>query len=56
MKITCDDCKHFVRDKINPPAGVGHCGHPKRVELTCFYPMEQHRCRAHEPSTTEESA
>lgn len=51
LKITCDDCKHFVRDRINPPAGIGTCGHPKRKEQVGFYPMEKHLCRAHEPIT-----
>lgn len=55
MRVICETCKHFVRDKINPPAGVGRCGHPKRKEPAYFYPREQHLCRAHEP-TTEESA
>lgn len=55
-RIACETCKHFVRDKINPPAGVGKCGHPKRKEPAYFYPMEKHLCRAHEPTTNEEPA
>ncbi|HEX7648519.1 MAG TPA: hypothetical protein VF450_14025 [Noviherbaspirillum sp.] len=53
-RVTCDDCKHFVRDKINPPAGVGHCGHPKRKEFATFYPMERHLCRAHSTTNSAE--
>jgi len=54
MKIICDNCKHFMRDKINTAAGIGMCGHPKRTDRVGFYPLEQHRCRAHEPTNSSE--
>jgi hypothetical protein len=48
--IVCETCKHFVRDQVNPAAGIGQCGHPKRKEVAAFYPAEKHHCRAHQPN------
>lgn len=56
MMVACRSCRHFVPDKINPPAGMGKCGHPKRKEPVYFYPTERHSCRAHELITKEASA
>lgn len=41
-KITCGNCRHFVRDALNPAQGAGRCnvGHsPERP-----WPMVQHVC------------
>jgi len=38
--VTCGDCRHYLPDTVNPPAGMGGCGlgHPSR------WPMQRHRC------------
>jgi len=41
--ITCDHCRYFRPDAINPKAGMGKCCADARHGY--FYPMEKHRCR-----------
>lgn len=38
--VTCGDCRHYLPDTVNPPAGMGGCGlgHLSR------WPMQRHRC------------
>ena len=38
--VACGDCRHYLPDTVNPPAGMGGCGlgHPSR------WPMQRHRC------------
>lgn len=43
---TCEHCRHFHPDRINPPAGIGRCMHPARHGY--FYPAQKHHCRDHE--------
>ncbi len=43
--VTCDDCIHFRRDTINPPAGLGFC----ELRKIAQYPMAPHYCRQREP-------
>ena len=42
--VTCEDCRYFRRDDINPQAGIGVC------ELKHFgvYPLAPRYCRQHE--------
>jgi len=43
---TCETCTHYRRDPINPPAGLGSCGH--RNQHLARYPAQQHHCKDHE--------
>lgn len=38
--VTCGDCRHYLPDTVNSPAGMGGCGlgHLSR------WPMQRHRC------------
>ncbi|MDT8320748.1 MAG: hypothetical protein RQ826_09520 [Xanthomonadales bacterium] len=40
-EVTCSDCRHFIRDKINPPQGIGRCGVGQDGLL---YPNIKRRC------------
>ena len=40
--VTCEGCRHFRPDTINPEAGMGTCGAGKGVH----YPMARHACGA----------
>lgn len=41
--VTCEGCRHFTPDAINPPAGMGVCNAGKGVH----YPMVRHTCGIH---------
>lgn len=41
--VTCEDCRHFTPDTINPPAGMGVCGAGKGMH----WPMQRHACADH---------
>lgn len=41
--ITCDQCRHFRRDTVNPVSGMGRCLHDARHGY--FYPDQKHHCR-----------
>lgn len=41
---TCEGCRRFVRDTINPGAGMGGC----ERGLGHHYPMQRHHCRQRE--------
>jgi len=41
--VTCEGCRHFTPDTINPTAGMGTCGAGKGVH----YPMALHICGSH---------
>jgi hypothetical protein len=43
---TCDLCRHFQRDHINPEAGMGRC----LIGLGMWHPMAPHRCAKREAS------
>lgn len=43
MTITCEHCRHFQPDPINPAAGMGRCLHTARHGM--YYPNEKHPCR-----------
>ena len=38
--VTCEGCRHFTPDTINPAAGMGVCGAGKGMH----YPMQRHAC------------
>ncbi len=39
--VACGDCRHYLPDTVNPPAGIGGCelGHAGQ------WPMKLHRCK-----------
>jgi hypothetical protein len=42
--VTCETCRHYIADLLNPPAGIGRCaawGKP------AHYPMRPHMCPTH---------
>jgi hypothetical protein len=41
---TCEGCRHFQRDRINPPAGAGNCLRGQGS----WHPMAPHYCRKRE--------
>ncbi|KLD65454.1 hypothetical protein Y882_02770 [Dyella japonica DSM 16301] len=43
--ITCETCRSFRPDSINPPAGIGSCAKGRLGQ----YPMAPHWCRDHSP-------
>ena len=47
--VTCETCSHFVRDSVNPAAGVGACGaevgHLSIVRA--LHPMAPRYCGGH---------
>jgi hypothetical protein len=43
---TCDHCRHFTPDRINPPAGMGHCAKGQGM----WHPAAPHWCKQHEPA------
>jgi len=38
--VTCEGCRHFTPETINPAAGMGSCGAGKGMH----YPMQRHAC------------
>jgi hypothetical protein len=44
--VTCESCRHFNPDTINPTAGMGACGAGKGMH----YPMQRHGCDAFDPA------
>ena len=39
--VACGDCRHYLPDTVNPPAGMGGCAlGPGRA----YWPMKRHRC------------
>ncbi len=44
--VTCGDCRHFERDAINPPAGIGRCALalPFRLGERSRWPMTNRYC------------
>lgn len=48
--VTCEGCRYFTPDAINPPAGVGVCGAGKGMH----YSMTRHACGTCRPATTKE--
>ncbi|NII73242.1 hypothetical protein FHW84_001811 [Dyella sp. SG562] len=42
--ITCETCRHYRRDPVNPPAGLGSCAKQHLPR----YPAQKHHCRDHE--------
>lgn len=41
--ISCEHCRYFQPDAINPLAGMGRCMHDARHGY--FYPGEKHSCK-----------
>ncbi len=41
--VTCEGCRHFTPDMINPPSGMGVCGAGNGMH----YPMQRHACADH---------
>lgn len=41
MKITCEACRHFIRDTVNPAAGMGACA----VLHDGWHPAAPHYCQ-----------
>lgn len=39
--VTCNECRHFQRDEINPAEGLGFCP----LRRVSKYPMAPHYCR-----------
>jgi hypothetical protein len=44
--VTCEGCRHFTPDTINPAAGMGTCGAGKGMH----WPMARHTCADHRPT------
>ena len=42
--VTCEDCRYFRRDDINPEVGLGFCTLRKFAK----YPLAPHYCRQRE--------
>lgn len=41
---TCEGCRHFQPDAINPVSGLGWC----ELRKVARYPMQEHWCRRRE--------
>lgn len=48
--VTCEDCRFFERDTINPPAGIGLCRNRRQTNAfhSGHYPSAPHYCRLRE--------
>ena len=44
-KVTCENCRHFTADTINPGAGMGDCGQGHGSP----YPMQRRACAHFDP-------
>jgi hypothetical protein len=40
VPLTCEGCRYFVPDPINPPAGLGDCSNGRGMH----YPSQPHHC------------
>lgn len=47
--VTCEGCRHFSADTINPTAGIGTCGSGHGMH----YPMQHHGCGDYRPKGTD---
>jgi hypothetical protein len=47
-RVCCDTCRHIVRDRINPPAGIAECSHRDQMH----YPMARHFCADYQKRAT----
>lgn len=43
-EVTCGECRHFVRDRINPDGGLGRCGAGLDPEVP--YPHARRQCKS----------
>lgn len=50
--VTCEGCRHFTPDTINPAAGIGTCGADKGMH----WPMARHICGNHSTRNPHEEA
>lgn len=50
MTTTCEHCRHFRPDRINPPAGLGSCA----KQHLARYPAQPHYCRDHEKAEAKQ--
>ncbi|HUW53861.1 MAG TPA: hypothetical protein VMV99_10640, partial [Rhodanobacter sp.] len=50
--VTCEGCRHFTPDTINPQAGMGVCG----VGNGMRWPMQRHACGNHSTRNPHEEA
>ena len=50
-QVHCGDCRHFLRDSINPDGGMGSCtgGHVSRPNESLPYPQAERRCGQFRP-------
>ncbi len=49
--VRCGNCRHFIPDSINPPAGIGDCeagAWQPRQNMPLQYPMAPRRCETYE--------
>jgi hypothetical protein len=46
-RVTCDTCRWFAPDPLNPTAGMGRCLHTARHGY--FYATAKHHCHDHTP-------
>ena len=42
--VACGDCRHYLPDPVNPPAGMGGC---RLGNGRAYWPMKLHRCTEH---------
>lgn len=42
--VTCEGCRYFRPDAVNPPAGLGWC----ELRKVSRYPMQPHYCKQRE--------
>lgn len=50
--VTCEGCRHFTPDTINPEAGMGTCGAGKGMH----WPMTRHTCADHSTRNLHDEA
>lgn len=49
--LTCEDCRHFIPDTINPEAGMGTCASGHGMS----YPTARHACADHTTNDHDET-
>ncbi|MGH8597490.1 MAG: hypothetical protein ACREXT_12605 [Gammaproteobacteria bacterium] len=43
-KVQCGNCKNFMRDLVNPEAGIGTCEIAGEGSRGLLYPFRLHKC------------
>lgn len=54
--VTCGNCRHFIRDAVNPDGGLGSCnaGHQFLSNEAMPFPNAQRQCQQFKPINTED--